>query len=75
MYTLDEFIALLQDLRKVATAGGETPVAIDDTRLSWGHLRPAMAGLIPATERMDNGERVGWISSLNSNTTQIVRVF
>ena len=72
MYTLDEFIALLQDLRKVATAGGETPVVVHD---GFAFYTAAMAGLIPATERMDNGERVGWMSSLNSNTTQIVRVF
>jgi hypothetical protein len=75
MYTIDEFIERLQELRMFAKAGGKTPVAIDDTSLCYSNLRPANAGLIPATERMQKGELAGWNSSLSSNTTEIVRVF
>ena len=73
MYTLDEFIERLIEVRTVAKAGGETPVAVFCAGL--GRLVPAAAGLIPATPLMRGDELMGWDSSLKVNTTEIVRVF
>jgi hypothetical protein len=72
MYTLDEFIERMIELRTVAKAGGKTPVAVYRGLASLGF---AKAGLIPATPVIRGDELAGWNSSLTSNTTEIVRVF
>jgi hypothetical protein len=72
MYDLDEFIARLQELRMVAKAGGETPVAVHH---SDGGIVPASVGFLEATPRMRGEELVEWLRSPSSNTTEIVRVF
>ena len=73
MYTLDEFIERLIEVRTVATAGGETPVAVFNAGL--GFLVPAEASLTPATPLTRGKEFAGWNSSVYDNTTEIVRVF
>ena len=72
MYTIDEFIERLQELRTVAKDGGKTPVAVYRGLASLGF---AKVGLIPATPVMRGDELAGWNSSLTSNATLIVRVF
>jgi hypothetical protein len=73
MYTLDEFIERMIELRNTAKAGGKTPVAVFNAGLSV--LVPAEASLTPATPLTRGEEFAGWNSSVYDNTTEIVRVF
>jgi hypothetical protein len=77
MYTLDEFIELLQELRTVAVAGGKTPV-VNHRGDSESELEHAACDLLKArvsTTSAATGNPVTWIISRVSNDCEVVRVF
>jgi hypothetical protein len=71
MYTIDEFIERLEQLRDVAANGGETPVAVVN---GVDDLEPAGVELVFATPD-DTSNAISWIVRYKLNTTQVVRVF
>jgi hypothetical protein len=68
-YTIDELIERLQQLRDIATAGGETWVLMQAGR----HLEHIGIELQNATPTHDESEK--WTVKHKHNTEQVVRVF
>jgi len=72
--TIDQMIERLQELRGIATEGGETPVVVRDV----GHIyEQAYAELMPVVPNMadEDGSPVNWENRFDKNTHQVVRVF
>jgi hypothetical protein len=69
MYTLDEFIERMIELRTVATAGGETWVLMQAGR----HLEHIGIELQNATPTHDESGK--WTVKHKHNTSEVVRVF
>jgi hypothetical protein len=70
MYTIDEFILRLQDLREVAPLGGRTPVVIK--RNDGTGFEIAAAEPHPVTEILEGED---WQTRDNGNDMQVVKVF
>jgi hypothetical protein len=70
MYTIDEFILRLQDLREIAPLGGRTPVVIE--RDDGTGFEVAAAELQPVIEILENWD---WQTRDSGNDMQVLKVF
>jgi hypothetical protein len=77
MYTIDELIQRLQELRTVAKQGGETPVVINesDSESEMENIACELQKARVITTSAVTGKPVGWIVSRVSNDCEVVRVF
>lgn len=74
MYTIDEFIQRLKDLREIAPDGGATPVAISDGdcdsfEVAEVELQPVRISTI------DSGIRMVWKTYPSDNTHQVAKIY
>ena len=74
MYTIDEFIQRLKDLREIAPDGGATPVVINDG--GCDSFEVAAVELQPARiSTTDSGIRMVWKTYSSDNTHQVVKIY
>lgn len=75
MYTLDEFIERLKELRGIVEKGGETPVVIA-AESNYGDecFEPAAVEIQNAMKPFKEDDQV-WISKDDGNTEQVISIF
>lgn len=70
MYTVDEFIERLQELKAILPRGGKTPMVIESVDFD-GYFEPAAAEIQNVVPHDVNE----WRTLSNGNTEQVLRVF
>lgn len=74
MYTLDQFIQRLQDLREIADQGGETPVAVPARNNDEWTFEVAAVEIQNTMEPEQGPDGIVWNVKPKGNTNQVISV-
>lgn len=75
MYTLDQFIQRLQELREIADQGGETPVAVPARNKDDWTFEVAAVEIQNTMSAEQGPIGLVWNVKPNGNTNQVISVF